>query len=716
MTHRPLLQAILAIALGFCASVAQAQLLGNAAANSSVVTTERTRAELVAHAPEGLGPHKEAWLGLRLIHQAGWKSYWLNPGDAGLPTRLQWSLPRGMSADEIRWPVPSKFLLGSLVNYGYTGTVLLPAPVRFSPEFSRDDHSGAGLLVRLKAQWLVCSDVCIPEEGEFSLRIAPNSSHVSDSAAFLASLALQPREVAGGSRIDVEGNSLVVRVDGLAASLVGHKFDLFPETPGIIDASASWSQKWDGNVWTARVPLAAQRLENPQTMPIVLTGAQGGWRTEAKVFGDWPATMPAVEGTAAPAHGDAEGIRQPEAPSLTIGLALLGAFLGGLILNLMPCVLPVLAIKVFGFARHGADATARRVDGAAYAAGVVMSFVALGSLVVGLRSAGEQVGWGFQLQSPPMVAALAILFTIIGLNLAGVVSFGRMLPASWLAYQARHPAANAFFSGVLTVAVASPCTAPFMGAALGFAVALPTLQAISIFAALGFGMAMPYLLASWTPAAARLLPRPGAWMDTLQRLLAFPMFATVVWLLWVLGTQTGLDAVIATLSLLVATSLLGWAASLRGTARAIIGLLAVAALASTSALALREIRAGLVGQARASLVAGWEPWHAGKVDSILSQGRPVFVDFTAAWCVTCQYNKKTTLSDPTVLASFRERNVVLLRADWTKRDASITTALASFGRTGVPLYVLYAPGRSPQVLSELLTEAELTSALSSLSE
>jgi thiol:disulfide interchange protein DsbD len=255
-----------------------------------------------------------------------------------------------------------------------------------------------------------------------------------------------------------------------------------------------------------------------------------------------------------------------------------------------------------------------------------------------------------------------------------------------------------------------------MGAALGFAVALPTLQAIAIFAALGFGMAMPYLLASWTPAAARLLPRPGAWMDTLQRLLAFPMFATVVWLLWVLGTQSGLDAVIATLSLLVATSLLGWAASLRGTARSIIGLLAVAALASTSALALREIRAGLVGQARASLVAGWEPWHAGKVDSILSQGRPVFVDFTAAWCVTCQYNKKTTLSDPTVLASFRERNVVLLRADWTKRDASITTALASFGRTGVPLYVLYAPGRSPQVLSELLTEAELTSALSSLSE
>ena len=715
MTHSFLHQAISAIVFGVCASVAQAQLLGNAG-GSSVVTTERTRAELVAHAPEGLGPNKKVWLGLRLAHQPGWKSYWLNPGDAGLPTRLQWDLPRGMLADEISWPMPTKFLLGSLVNYGYAGTVLLPVPVRFSPEFSLDDHMSAGLQVRLKAQWLVCSDVCIPEEGEFGLRIAPNSSHVSDGAAFQASLGAQPRVVSGSSRIDIDGNSLVVRVGGLTASLVGQKLDLFPELPGVIDASASWSQNWEGNVWTARVPLAAQRSESPETIPIVLTSAEGGWRTEARVFGDWPAATPTGGITAAPSHGEAERMRQPEATSLTIWLALLGAFIGGLVLNLMPCVLPVLSIKVLGFARHGTDAKGRRVDGLAYAAGVVLSFVALGSFVVGLRAAGEHVGWGFQLQSPSMIAALALLFTIIGLNFAGVVSFGRLMPASWLAYQARHPVVNAFLSGVLAVAVASPCTAPFMGAALGFAVALPTLQATAIFAVLGLGMATPYLLAAWTPAAARLLPRPGAWMDTLQRLLAFPMLATVVWLLWVLGTQTGLDAVIATLSLLVATSLLGWATSLRGTARAVIGLLAMAVFAATSALALREIRAGSVGHPAASLVAGWEPWHAGKVDSILSQGKPVFVDFTASWCVTCQYNKKSTLSDPAVLASFRERNVVLLRADWTRRDASITAALASFGRTGVPLYVLYAPGKDPQVLSEVLTDTEVMSALSRLSK
>lgn len=714
MTHPSLLQAIIAIGLGICATVAQAQLFKSAADSPSVVTTERTRAELLAHAPDGLGPDKQVWLGLRLTHQQGWKSYWLNPGDAGLPTRLQWSLPRGVTTGEIRWPVPSKFLLGPLVNYGYAGSVLLPAPVSFSPEFSLNDYARSDLEVRLKAQWLVCSDVCIPEEGEFSLRIAAHSSHVSDDAAFRASWAAQTREVAGSSRIDIAGSSLVVRVTGLPASLVGQKLDLFPETPGVIEASAPWTQQWNVSDWTARVPLSPHRLESPQTLPMVLTGPQGGWRTEARVSGAWPAVTPGAGSIAAPAFGEAEVTPQPAGPRLTLGLALLGAFLGGLILNLMPCVFPVLAIKVFGFARHGQDAAGRRVDAMAYAAGVVMSFVALGGVLVALRAAGEQVGWGFQLQSPPTVAALAVLFTVIGLNLAGVFTVGRLLPASWLAYQARHRAVNAFLSGVLAVAVASPCTAPFMGAALGFAVAMPTAHALATFAALGLGMAMPYLVASWTPAAARMLPRPGAWIDTFQRLLAFPMFATVVWLLWVLGKQTGVDALIATLALLLATGLLAWTASLRGTAGATVGLLAIAALASTSVLAFREIQAGLVNPQGDTQLAGWQPWHASKVDSILSTGRPVFVDFTAAWCVTCQYNKKTILSDPAIVASFQTRNVALLRADWTRRDASITAALASFGRTGVPLYVLYAPGKAPQVLSELLTRAELTSSLSGL--
>lgn len=288
------------IVVGICAAVAHAQLLRNAAPSPSVVTTERTRAELLAHAPDGLGANKQVWLGLRLTHQPGWKSYWLNPGDAGLPTRMQWSLPRGATAEESRWPVPSKFLLGSLVNYGYAGSVLLPAPVRFSPEFSPDDFASSGFEVRLKAQWLVCRDVCIPEEGEFSLRIAPQSSHVPDDGAFRASLAAQPREVAGSSRIDIDGSSLVVRVAGLATSVIGQKLEFFPETPGVIDPSAPWSQQWDGNVWTARVPVSAHRLESPETMSMVLTGPQGGWRTEARVFGAWPVATPITGSTATP--------------------------------------------------------------------------------------------------------------------------------------------------------------------------------------------------------------------------------------------------------------------------------------------------------------------------------------------------------------------------------------------------------------------------------
>lgn len=714
-----LTQAIAATVIGLGSAVAPAQLLGNAARAPSVVTTERTRAELLAHAPDGLAADKQVWFGLRLTHQPGWKSYWLNPGDAGLPTRMQWTLPRGVTAEDIRWPVPSKFLLGPLVNYGYAGSVLLPATIRFSPEFSPDDFANSGFEVRLKAQWLVCRDVCIPEEGEFSLRIAPHSTHAPDDGAFRASLAAQPRELAGSSRMDIDRNSLVVRVTGLAPSLAGQKLEFFPETPGVIDVSAPWSQQWDGNAWTARVPLSAHRLESPETVPIVLTAPQGGWRTEARVFGAWPAVTPTAGSTATPPNvsgGEADNAPQRAGPRLTLGIALLAAFLGGLILNLMPCVFPVLAIKVFDFARHGTDARSRRMDGVAYTAGVVMSFVALGGFVVGLRAAGEQVGWGFQLQSPLTVAALAVLFTAIGLNLAGVVSFGRVLPASWLAFQARHPVVNAFLSGVLAVAVASPCTAPFMGAALGFAIALPSPHALAIFASLGLGMAMPYLVASWTPAAARLLPRPGAWMDTFQRLLAFPMFATVVWLLWVLGKQTGVDAVIATLALLVAITLLAWTTSLSGKSRATLALLAVAALVSTSTLAFREIRAGVVNPQPDVQATGWEPWHVDKVDTILSAGRPVFVDFTAAWCITCQYNKKTTLSDPAILASFRAKNVALLRADWTRRDATITSALARFGRTGVPLYVLYAPGKPPQVLSEILTSAELTAAVSALPE
>jgi thiol:disulfide interchange protein DsbD len=403
------------------------------------------------------------------------------------------------------------------------------------------------------------------------------------------------------------------------------------------------------------------------------------------------------------------------ASPLTLAAALLGALLGGLLLNLMPCVFPVLAIKVIGFSQHAQDRRAHRVSGLAYTAGVVLSFMALGALMLGLRAAGEAIGWGFQLQSPAVVASLAALFTLIALNLAGMFEFGHFLPSSVASLQARHPVADSFLTGVLAVAVASPCTAPFMGASLGLTATLPAAQALAVFVALGLGLALPYLAASLVPAVARALPRPGAWMDTLRKLMAFPMLATVVWLVWVLGQQSGIDGAGALLILLVGLSLVVWALSLAGRARVWMGGVSLATMALLVWAFAPQITTVPTAQAPAQASStGWQPWAPGAVEQILASGRPVFVDFTAAWCVTCQYNKKTTLADTGVMADLQTKNVALLRADWTRRDPAITAALAALGRSGVPVYVFYRPGHPPVVLTEVLSVDEVRATIAAL--
>jgi thiol:disulfide interchange protein len=391
----------------------------------------------------------------------------------------------------------------------------------------------------------------------------------------------------------------------------------------------------------------------------------------------------------------------------------------------MPCVFPVLAIKVLGFTQQaqlssrsggetvgGASGLVR--GGVAYTLGVVLSFVALGGLMLALRAGGEALGWGFQLQSPLVVAVLAALFTLIGLNLLGVFEFANVLPSSIATLQAKNPQVDAFLSGVLAVAIASPCTAPFMGASLGFALGLPAWQALTIFAALGLGMALPYLVASIVPNVARWLPRPGAWMDVFRKAMAFPMFATVVWLLWVLGQQTGIDGAGALLLLLLALAMLVWALSLRGRARLVTTIISVAACAVFTWTIGQNVLKPLPQGSVASVEAGWQTWEPGKVDQVLAQGQPVFVDFTAAWCVTCQLNKKTTLNNDAVLADFKAKNVQLLRADWTRRDPAITQALAALGRQGVPVYVVYQPGSAPVVMSEILSVVDVRAVLAKL--
>ena len=703
-----------ALCIAACALPLLALAQGSA---KSVVTTEHVRAELMAYAPDGVAPGKQVWVGLQLAHQPEWHTYWKNSGDSGLPTQLQWTLPAGVTAGDIAWPVPRKISIGRLANYGYEGTALLPVPLTIAPDF-KPTLLGGELQVKLKAQWLVCRKECVPEDGEFSLAIPARSTTALNAPAFQASFQSQPKAITGESRVQIEGNALQVSVPGLPPALQGKTLEFFPETSEVIETAAKWTQAWQGDLWTAQVPLSPQRANSPAVMPMLLVAGEQGWRTEAKVAGEWP-VLAAPTGVspelAAALRGNAgaSAASAMPAPSLTLIAALLGALLGGLILNLMPCVFPILAIKVVGFTRHASDRRGHRIAGLAYAAGVVASFTALGALMLALRAAGEQLGWGFQLQSPAVVAALAALFTLIGLNLAGLFEFGAFLPVSVASLEARHPVVNAFLSGVLAVAVASPCTAPFMGASLGFALGLPAAQALLLFAVIGVGMALPYLAASWIPAIARLLPRPGAWMVTFRRLMAFPMFATVAWLVWVLGQQSGIDGAGALLALLVALSMVVWAFTLRGRARMVLASVSMAILAVLAWAAAPAITRMPEQQAARSESGPWQTWAPGRVEQLLASGQPVFVDFTAAWCVTCQYNK-TTLEQRDVLGDFKAKNVALLRADWTRREPAITQALAQLGRNGVPVYVFYKKGSAPVVLSEVLGVAELRSAIAKL--
>ncbi|TWO64438.1 protein-disulfide reductase [Caenimonas sedimenti] len=682
----------------------------------SVVTTERARAELLAYAPEGVEPGKTVWVGLQLAHQPDWHTYWKNSGDSGLPTQLKWTLPPGVEAGEIAWPIPKKYPIGHLANYGYSGTVLLPVPLTVTPQF-KPSLLGGDLQVKLKAQWLICRQECVPEEGEFALKISARSATALHADVFNASFQAQPRPLAGAGTVRIDGDTLKVSVPGLPAEAKGKVLGFFPETNEVIQTAAAVTQSWDGKVWNAVVPLSPQRSQSPAIMPLVLTLGDQGWRTEAQVVGQWPQV--AAPAGVSPALEEAlrrNSLSQPaSAVSLTFAAALLGALLGGLILNLMPCVFPVLAIKVMGFARHADDRRGHRVSGLAFSAGVIVSFVLLGAILVALRAAGQQLGWGFQLQSPLVVATLAALFTVIGLNLAGVFEFGAFLPNRLATLESKHPVANSFLSGVLAVAIASPCTAPFMGASLGLAVTLPAPQALLVFAALGFGMALPYLAAGWIPGVARLLPRPGPWMVTLRQFMAFPMFATVTWLLWVLGQQSGIDGAASLLVLLVAMSMLIWSLTLVGRLRGFVGGISFVVLALLMWHAGHNITAVDVARpATAASEGSWQAWEPGRVEKILATGRPVFVDFTAAWCVTCQYNKKTTLANPAVMADLSAKSVALVRADWTRRDPAVTAALGQLGRNGVPVYVLYQNGRSPVVLSEILSVDEVRAAIASL--
>ncbi len=663
------------------------------AMESAAVQSPRATATLVADVA-AVAPGQAFQAGLRLRLAPGWHSYWKNAGDAGAAPEVTLALPEGASAGPIAWPAPERIPYGPLVNYGYTGEVLLPLRVSLPADLPPGDT----LTLRAEATWLVCADVCIPEEGSFSLTLPVADAAVPSplgAPLFEAAEARLPRPLpwavraGGGAR----RASLTLAGTGLTSAAVQDAF-FFPAEPGVLDNTAAQPMRLRDGSLTLDLTLLADAAPTALAGTLVLRDG-GGQRAAFDI--------------AAPLDGPAEA-----AGTLPLWHALLLALAGGLVLNLMPCVFPVLAMKAMALARMGGAARGEiRLHALAYTAGVLASFAAIGGLLVALRTAGVAAGWGFQFTQPAFVAAMAWLVLAVGLNLSGVFTLGRTVGAGQ-ALASRGGPLGAFATGGLAVVLATPCTAPFMAAALGAALVMPPAATMAVFLALGLGLAAPYALLGLAPGLARALPRPGAWMERLRQALAFPMYATAAWLVWVLTLQAGPDGVLFGLAgaVVLAAGLWGLGLAQRAGARGTrIAGVAAAGLAMLVAVALLP-RLSAAPAVAAPADAQAEPWSAARVAELRAAGRPVFINATAAWCITCQVNERVALRAAGVRDAFAARGVVYLKADWTRGDPAISALLRDQGRDGVPLYLYWAPGAAaPRLLPQILTEDVVLQAL-----
>lgn len=709
MILRSIRRGIAALACLAAVGAADAQ-----AAESPPSTTDLTEARLIT---EGTAvPGGTVWAALLLDHAPKWHSYWRNPGDSGLPTTIEWTLPQGWSAGEIVWPAPHRIPTGPFVNYGFDGEVLLPVPLRVPA----DAVPGSTARVEASAQWLVCADICIPEEAKLALDVTVSGPPAATDGAwagrFVEARQHAPKPSPWSAVVDGSADTLLLRIDaaGLDRDRLGD-IAFFPYDPDAVEHAGEQRGSIDADGLTLSIPRGIDKGKPIAPIDGVLVVEERlGSNTVRQAF-----LVEASVGTVAPPPASVAGAVIGGLTSGSIGLAQAGllALAGGLLLNLMPCVFPVLFIKALGVARLGAGHRREvRLHGLAYTAGVLATFGLLAGGLVALQQSGAVIGWGFQLQHPAVILLLAYLMVVIGLNLAGVFSVagGANLGAGLAARQGH---AGAFFTGALAVIVATPCTAPFMGVALGFAVTQPPPVAIGIFLALGLGMALPFLLLSLFPGAARFLPKPGAWMEAFKQFLAFPMFATAAWLVWVLAQQAGPTGVIAALGgmILIAFGAWLWNLAPRGAGRIVSR--AVGVVAFVLALLLVRFPAEAPAQADAVIrsdgAVAWERFDPARIGSLRADGKAVLVNLTAAWCITCQVNERLALSSAAVGAALADGGIVPLKGDWTNGDPVITRYLAEFGRNGVPLYVLYPADRggTPMVLPQLLTEAIVLDAI-----
>ncbi|MXP62538.1 cytochrome C biogenesis protein [Roseomonas sp. M0104] len=653
---------------------------------------------------DAVAPGQSFRLGLRQVLAPGWHTYWRNAGDAGAPPEISFTAPDGTKTTGFDWPAPQRIPFGPLVNYGYEGHVLLPLTV--TPPASL--KPGDVFTLEAQANWLVCEQVCVPEEGSFRLDFPAEAAPRPDPAlaeAFREAEAALPRPSPWKASLGFDGQKGALRLDGTdltPATIRAAGF--FPAAPTVLNHAAPQPMTASDGALRLGLERGAVPLPpGPVEGVVVLTDAAGG-RSAFSIS----ATPGAVPTALAASASAGPGLWQ----------AALLAALGGLILNLMPCVFPILAMKAMALARlSGAARGEVRGHAASYTAGVLLCFLALAGLLLALRAGGVVAGWGFQFTAPAFVAGMSWLMLAVGLNLAGVFQVGGAVGAgAGLAARGGH--LGSFATGGLAVLVATPCTAPFMATAIGAALSMPPAATLAIFAAMGLGMAAPYALLALAPGLARLLPRPGTWMERLKELLAFPMFGAALWLLWVLAQQVGPEGLAAALAGALAVGFAAWAWGTAQRARTPRGrwlgraggtLALLAALAALPGLAAAPAaRPG----ALAAAGNGAEPWSAARLAALRAEGRPVFVNLTAAWCITCKVNERVALDTEAVRAAFARQGVAYLKGDWTDGNATLAAVLRAHGRAGVPLYLLYPPGGGePAVLPQILTEGIMLRAL-----
>jgi thiol:disulfide interchange protein/DsbC/DsbD-like thiol-disulfide interchange protein len=672
-------------------------------------------------------PGQPFWVLLRQEIRPGWHTYWRNPGDSGAPTEIDWELPVGFSAGEIQWPSPERIVYGPLMNFGYSNEALYPVLITPPATLTND-----AIVLRARVGWLVCADICIPEDAVVSLTLtggtSPAAALIDPANELLFQQARQrvPADAGFSASWAIEGTQVVMSIPAMGGDVDQVEgVEYFPYTDGVIENPAPQILTLNRQGLTLRLDQGWDFKKDASLDGVVIVREYVGQGADRRLVPSAFTISPQRVGALATPAASAES-------EITILGAMFFAFLGGVILNLMPCVFPVLSIKILSLVQQlGADTGKIRTHGWVYLLGVVLSFTLIAGLLIGLRAGGAQIGWGFQLQSPWVIGLLVYLFFLIGLNLSGYFEIGTSMMGVGESLVQRQGYTGSFLTGVLATVVAAPCTAPLMASAIGFALTQSNVVALTIFACLGLGMAAPYVILCYSPALLKVLPRPGNWMVSFKEFLAFPMYATAVWLVWVLTQQAGSSGVLGVLGgVLILVFAIWLTRDVQG------GLLkrrlqiTLAVAFSAVALALpfafpagAENAGAMTGSgaqgtvdARAKGYAG--PEYAAYSPAVLSSLRdqgPVFVNLTAAWCITCKVNEAVALDRAAVRTAFEAAGVAYLKGDWTNEDPDITQLLEFYGRSGVPLYLLFSGSQGQaRVLPQILTEGIVLDALAGL--